>query len=179
MAFRLKQKHSENLDKAGRPVDGQALIDAQSLLHAFLAALIVILLLNMFWAYSAHFLNRVFPWFVLVQAAFVGLAVRRWGRGFDWRFPALAAVMAFLGSYTGNFLLAADTTAGEFGTNPIFVITRMSEYTLKVFFEEVVTPVDHIYALYAAGISAYFASRQLTRGQEFAVRTAGKKDNNE
>jgi hypothetical protein len=79
--------------------------------------------------------------------------------------------MAWLGAYTGNFMLAADTAADEFGTGALHIITRMSEWTLGLYFDEVVNSADHVYALYAAGIAAFLARRRLTRSEEYAFRT--------
>ena len=172
--FRLNQKHSKNLGKSTSPADGQSIMSAQSLSAAFLAALAAVLLLNVMWMVSASALDRVLPWFVIVQGALVGLAVRRWGQGMDWRFPLIAVVAAWLGAYSGNLLLAADTAADEFGTGPLHILSNMSEWTLGLYFDEVVSPVDHIYAFCAAAIAAFLAKRRLTRSQEYAIRTLNR-----
>lgn len=169
--FRLNQKHSKNLYQPRQQVDGKAVVAAQSLLAAGLAALGAVVILNSVWMMSAELLGRVFPWFVIIQSILIGLAVRRFGRGLDWRFPVVAAIAAAIGAYSGNFLLAADVSADEFGTDPLHIVTHMSEWTLGVYFEEVVSPIDHIYAIYSAAIAAFLARRRLTRAQVYAVRT--------
>jgi hypothetical protein len=169
--FRLNQKHSKNLGKAASEADGASILAAQSLPAAVLAAVMVVILMNLLWMMSASLLNRVFPWYAIIQAIPVGYAVRRAGQGLDWRFPLLAALMAWVGSYTGNFILAADTAADEFGTGALHIISSMSEWTLGLYFDEVVSSADHVYALYAAGIAAFLARRRLTRSQEYAFRT--------
>lgn len=169
--FRLNQKHSKNLYQPPSDVDGDAIIAAQSLLMAGMAALGVVMLSNSAWMMSAALLGRVFPWFVIIQGMLIGVVVQRFGRGLDWRFPLLAAIAAILGAYSGNFLLAADVSADELGTGPLHIVTNMSEWTLGIYFKEVVSPIDHIYAVYSAAIAAFFAKRRLTRSQEFAVRT--------
>lgn len=172
--FRLNQKHSKNLGKAASKADGASLLSAQSFPAAILAALMVVVLMNLLWMISAALLNRVFPWYAVIQAIPVGYAVRFAGQGLHWRFPLLAAVMAWLGAYTGNFMLAADTAADEFGTGALHIITSMSEWTLGLYFDEVVNSADHVYALYAAGIAAFLARRRLTRTEEYAFRTHKK-----
>ncbi len=171
MMFRLNQKHSKNLGRTSSIIDGGALLSAQSLPAAILAAVMVVMLMNLIWMTSASLLNRVFPWYAIIQGIPVGYAVRLAGQGLDWRFPALAAVMAWVGAYTGNFMLAADTAADELGTSALNVISSMSEWTLGLYFEEVVNSVDHVYALSAAGIAAFLAQRRLGRSEEYALRT--------
>lgn len=172
--FRLHQRHSKTIGKPLHHVDGYALKSSQSVRAAIIAAIATVLLLNVLWMISASLLNRVFPWFVIVQGIFLGLAVRRWGRGFDWRFPVIAVVAAIIGAYGGNLLLAADTAADEFGTNPLHILMNMSERTMGIYFEEVVSAIDHVYAFCAAAIAAFLAQRRLTRAQEYAIRTIGR-----
>ena len=136
--------------------------------------MLVVILMNLLWMMSASLLNRVFPWYAILQAIPVGYAVRLAGKGLDWRYPLLAALMAWAGAYTGNFMLAADTAADEFGTGALNIIRNMSEWTLGLYFDEVVTSVDHVYALYAACIAAFLAKRRLTRSEEYAFRTHEK-----
>jgi len=169
--FRLNQKHSKTLGKPASIADGGSLLSAQSLPAAILAAVMAIILMNLIWMMSASLLNRVFPWFAIIQGIPVGYSVRLAGRGLDWRFPLSAAVLAWAGAYTGNFMLAADTAADEFGTSTLLIITSMSEWTLGLYFDEVVNSVDHVYALSAAAIAAFLAKRRLTRSEEYAYRT--------
>lgn len=171
MMFRLNQKHSKNLGRTSSIIDGGALLSAQSLPAAILAAVMVVMLMNLIWMTSASLLNRVFPWYAIIQGIPVGYAVRLAGQGLDWRFPVLAAVLAWVGAYTGNFMLAADTAADELGTSALHIISSMSEWTLGLYFEEVVNSVDHVYALSAAGIAAFLAQRRLGRSEEYALRT--------
>lgn len=169
--FRLNQKHSRHIVAPAQQVDGQVLIAAQSLRGAIYAALATVIVLNIAWMVSASMLNRVLPWFVIIQGVLVGQMVRRWGRGLDWRFPVIALVVAALGAYSGNLLLAADTAADEFATGPLQILTSMSEWTMGVYFDEVVNPIDHIYAFCAAALAAFLAKHRLTRAEEYAYRT--------
>jgi hypothetical protein len=105
-----------------------------------------------------------------LQGVAIGLAVRRWGRGFDWRFPTLAASCSLLAAYVGNFMIAAHTSAGELGTSTANVVFNITGWTLDVFFAELITPADHIFALYGAVLAAYFAGRKVTRREAYALR---------
>ena len=89
---------------------------------------------------------------------------------FDWRFPALAAGLAILGSLLGNVVISAAYTAGELDTSTLTILSRVTQMTWPVFFEEVLTGADYVFALIAAVIAAYYANRRLTRRQYFALR---------
>ena len=54
--------------------------------------------------------GRVFPWFSILIGGFVGLGVQRFGRGLDWRFPVIAAVLAWVGAYVGNLMIGIVET---------------------------------------------------------------------
>ena len=114
--------------------------------------------------------GRVFPWLTLVQALLVGIAVRHAGRGLDWRFPLIAASIAIAGALIGNVVVAAAFTAAEYGTGTLTVLRAATSLTWPVFFDEVMTAADAVYAL-AGGVSAaYYANRRLSRTQYLALR---------
>jgi hypothetical protein len=115
-------------------------------------------------------LEKVFPWMTVVQGLIVGLVVRRAGRGLDWRFPVVAAAAAVVGALAGNVVVAAAFTAAEFDTGILTVLRAATSFTWPVFFDEVITPADAVYALAAAGVAAFYANRRLTRDQYAAYR---------
>jgi len=178
--FRLNQKHSNKLyyDNRLAPPDGRLILSMQSPGAAIVSAITAMVLFNSCWMLFTSALNRVFPWLVIVQGALIGLAVRRYGQGLDWRFPVIAVTVAGLGAYAGNLLLAADTAADEFGIGPMQVLLNMSDRTLGLYWDEVVTPVDHLYAFCAAAVAAFLAKRRLTRAEEFAFRTRSEDPGN-
>ena len=113
----------------------------------------------------------MFPWLTLVQALLVGLVVRRAGRGIDWRFPTVAAIIATAGALIGNIVVAAAFTAGEFDTGTLTILGSVTTMTWPVFFDEVMTGADLFYAIAGAGIAAFYANRRLTRAEYAAFRT--------
>lgn len=168
--MRLNQKHSQYLYEERRELDAGQVIATQSLPRAMAAAAVVVILVTLFSILLASLFARVFPWMVLVQGALVGLSIRRWGHGFDWRFAALGAAVAFLGAYVGNFLIAASIAGDELQISTLSVILNMSEYTVGTYFAEDVNPADHIFAAFAAAFGAFFARRQLSRDEYRAIR---------
>lgn len=119
--------------------------------------------------------GRVFPWFSIIQGAFVGLAVRRFGRGLDWRFPLVAAVAAWGGAFAGNFLIAIPTTAEELGVSALDVLRGLTWWSVELFFAELITVVDYIYAFCAVAVAMFFSKRRLNRYEHFALRTDREK----
>lgn len=168
--LRLPKRHSREGAARPDPEVGIRLVRAQSLRGAIMAALIVILAFSVLWAMLSTALDRVFPWLTVVQGLVIGLAIRRAGRGLDWRFPVVAAVAAVAGALVGNVVVAAAFTATELETSTLTVLTAASDFTWPVFFDEVMTAADVIYALAAAGVAAYFANRRLSRDQYASYR---------
>ena len=142
-----------------------------------MVALIAIVAFSVLWVTLSTATDRVFPWMTVVQGLVIGLAVRWAGRGLDWRFPVIAAVAAAAGALAGNVIVAAAFTAAEFGASTLTVLSAASDFTWPVFFDEVMTAADAIYALAAAGVAAYFANRRLSRDQYASYRAWQAEDN--
>ena len=78
--------------------------------------------------------------------------------------------MAFVGSVVGNIVLAASTTAAEYGTGTLDILQAVTSMTWPVFFEEVWNVADGFFAVVAAAFAAFLAPRRLTRTERFALR---------
>ena len=169
--LRLPKRHSRESAAALDPGAGARLVRQQSVRGAILAGLIVVIVFSVAWALLSVAIGRVFPWMTLVQALLVGLAVRRAGRGIDWRFPAIAAAVTMAGALAGNVVVAAAFTAGEFDTGTLTILRSVTTMTWPVFFDEVMTGADLFYAIAGAGIAAFYANRRLTRAEYAAFRT--------
>lgn len=168
--LRLRRKHGSSAAERPEAHDGARIVAAQSVRNAVMAGLIVVIAFAVVWSLASVALDRVFPWMTLVLGLIVGFAVRRAGQGIDWRFPAIAAAFTFAGSIFGNAVVGAAFAARELGTTTLHVLGSASEFTWPMFFDEVITAADIIYAFAAAGIAAYFANRRLTRRQFQALR---------
>lgn len=168
--LRLRRKHGEGRPPDTTSEDGARLVRAQSLRNAIMAGLIVIILFCLAWVALTSLTNRVFPWLTVVLGGALGIAVQRAGRGIDWRFPVLAAGLTLVGAVFGNIVVAASTTAAEFGTGTMDILQAVTTMTWPVFFDEHWNVADGFFALVAAGFAAFFAPRRLTRAQRFALR---------
>ena len=169
--FRLRTKEPASADAPAPPPDPRTLIDAQSVIGATAAAVAVMILLCSVWVYVAVVSGRVLPWFSIIQGVFLGLAVRRFGRGLDWRFPLIAAVSALIGAFLGNLLVAVPTTSSTLGASATEVVFGLTWWSFETFFAEVITVVDYIYAFCAMAVAMFYSKRQLNRHEEFALRT--------
>ena len=168
--LRLPKRHSREGAARPDPEVGARLVRAQSPRGAIVAALLAIAAFTVIWVMLSTALGRLFPWMTVVQGLIIGLAVRRAGRGLDWRFPVIAAAAAVIGALVGNILVAAAFTAAEFDTGILTILRAATSFTWPVFFDEVMTPADAIYALAAAGVAAYYANRRLTRNEYASYR---------
>jgi len=168
--LRLRKKHGSGARRDISASDGHRLVLAQSLRNAFIAGVITIAVFCALWVALTTLTNRVFPWITVLLGAMLGLAMRRAGRGVDWRFPVLAAVMSVLGALLGNIVVAASYTAETFDTGTLQILRAVTSMTWPVFFDEVLTAADGFYAALAAGLAAFLANRHLTRSEYYALR---------
>lgn len=150
--------------------DGRRIIEQQSFRGALLAGLVVIVVFSILWAMLSTLTNRIFPWMTIILGILIGLAIRRAGRGIDWRFPTLAAALAVAGSLASNVIVSAAFTARALETTTLAVLRAVTSMTWPVFFSEVMTAADAIYALASAGVAAFYANRRLGRAEYLAVR---------
>lgn len=177
--LRLRKKHAPGIHPRPDVSDGARLAALQSVRNAIVAAIIATILSALALTLVSTMLGRVLPWATMLLGLAVGFAVQRGGRGIDWRFPVLAAVIAFLGSIGSNIVVGANAAAGELGTNTFTVLRNVTIHTWPVFFDEVMTAADFIYAFFSAGIAAFFANRRLTRRQYHAFRLWQEHQDNE
>ena len=168
--LRLRKKHLPKVSEEPTLEDGRRVLAAQSVRNAVVASLITIILFSIVWAMLSTRIGSIYPWMTLILGILIGLAVRRAGLGLDWRFPVIAAGFAALGSLVGNVVVAAAFTAPQLGTSTLTVLRNLTALTWPVFFDEVMTPADLVFVLFAAGLAAFYANRRLTRAQYLAVR---------
>lgn len=131
----------------------------------------VVCLFGWAWAMLSVGTGRVLPWLTIIMGMLVGLAVRRYGRGLDWRFPVISALIAWIGAYAANLMIGIVETGRYIDAPALRVFAGLSKDTMENFFANTVSPVDHIYALCAAGVAAFFAKRRLKRREVHAIRT--------
>ncbi|MDJ0939746.1 MAG: hypothetical protein QNJ00_08265 [Woeseiaceae bacterium] len=175
--LRLRKKHAPGGHAPPDAADGERLVRAQSLRQAVMAGLIAVVVFSTLWLLVSDLFNRVLPWLSLLLGILVGMAVRRAGQGFDGRFPLLAGGLTIVGALIGNVIIAAATTANEFDTGIFTILRNVTSYTWPVFFEEVMTSADIVYAFMGAGLAAFFSTRRLTRREYQAVRIYKAQDN--
>jgi len=170
-------KQPDNLLRLGRrydpsrvpEVDVPAMLREQSLRGAVLGGILASLILSALWVYGGLMFDRFFPWFSVVQGFFVGRAVRHFGSGLDWRFPALAAAIAVVAAFVGSFVCALSLTAREFDTPALSLVGEISWYTVGTFASREFGIVGSIYAGMAAAVAATFAARKLNRYEAVAL----------
>lgn len=169
--FRLKQKHAQKRSERLPPADGRRLLAEQSVLRGLLGTVGVALLLSWGWALFAMTTGRVFPWFSILMGALIGMAMQRFGRGLDWRFPVMAVVIAGIAAYFGNLMIGVLETGRYIEADSLRVLGGLSADTMRNFFRNTIGPIDHIYAFSACGVAAFFANRRLKRHEVLGLRT--------
>jgi hypothetical protein len=168
--LRLRKKHLPKNKRESTPEEGRRLLEAQSVRNAITASLITVIVFSILWSMISTLIGSIYPWMAMIMGILVGIAVRRAGFGLDWRFPLIAAVFAMIGALVGNIVVAAAFTAPQLGTDTFTVLRSLTALTWPVFFDEVMTPADLVFALFAAGLAAFFATRRLSREQYMSIR---------
>ena len=168
--LRLRKEHGEGNRPETTAADGARLVREQSLRNAIVAGFAIVAIFCLAWILISSMTGRVFAWMTVVLGYLLGIAIRHAGRGVDWRFPALAAAFAVVGSVLSNVVLAASTTAAEFGTGTLDILRAVTTMTWPVFFDEVWNIGDSVYALLSAGLAAFLSPRKLSRNEFFALR---------
>jgi len=175
--LRLRKKHSPKQRHTGPAPDAALILAQQSVLRAIVGGIATVLVLGWVWSTATVETGRVFPWFSVVIGAAVGFVIQRYGRGLDWRFPVIAASIAWTGAYVGNLMIGIVETGRYIEADSFSVFAGLSRYTMANFFENTINPIDHIYAFCAAGVAAYLANRRLNRYEVLAVRTMQREQN--
>lgn len=175
--LRLKKKHSPKQQDTGPPPDAALILAQQSVGRAILGGVAVVLVFGWFWASFSVETGRVFPWFTILMGALVGFAVQQYGRGLDWRFAVIAALIAWSGSYVANLMIGIVETGRYIEADSLSVFAGLSRDTMENFFANTVNPIDHIYAFCAAGVAAFLGNRRLKRREVHAVRMFKKEKN--
>ena len=150
--------------------DGRRIVGQQSFRDALVAGLIIVIVFSVLWAMLSTLTNRIFPWMTIILGILVGLVIRRAGRGIDWRFPTLAAVIAVAGSLASNIVVTAAFTARALETTTLAILRAVTTMTWPVFFSEFLNAADFVYEFVAAGVAAFYANRRLNRAEFLAVK---------
>ena len=82
----------------------------------------------------------------------------------------MAAGLTLVGAVAGNVVVAAAFTADELGTSTFTILRAVTSMTWPVFFNEVVSAADIVYALFGAATAAFYANRRLLRSEYSALR---------
>jgi hypothetical protein len=163
--FRLKQKHSQQVHARYARVSAEKLIAEQSARAAATGAAITIMVCNILWVYTASASGKFFPWIAIIQGAAVGFAVRKAGRGLDWRFPLIAGLAAWGGAFSGNLLIAVAFTGPQNAA-----LDDGWWQIIGSFYSNTVTVIDVIYAFCAVAVAVFYSKRRLNRHEVFALR---------
>ena len=174
--FRLPQKHSRKQPDTGPRPDATLILAQQSVGRAIAGGIVIVMVFGWIWTTISMETGRVLPWFSILMGMIVGLAVQRAGRGLDWRFPVIAAILAWSGAYAGNLMIGIVETGRYIEARPFSVLAGLSRDTMENFFALTVSPIDHIYAFCAAGVASFLAKRRLNRREVLAIRTLNREN---
>lgn len=168
--LRLRKKHGDGRQREATAEDGQRLVQRQSERAAVMAGLVVIIVFSVLWVMVTNLFGTVYPWATVILGYLVGHAVRRAGKGVDWWFALIGAVLTLLGSVFSNIVLAASTSAAQTGSTTLAVLQDASFETWLFFFLVDWNIADTAFAVFAAAVAAFYSMRRLNRDEYYALR---------
>ena len=168
--LRLRKKHGDGSQREVTAEDGQRIVARQSERAAIMAGLIVIIVFSTLWPMVTDLFGTVYPWATVILGYLIGHAVRRAGKGVDWWFALIGAVLSVIGSVFANVVLRASISAEQDGTTTLNVLRDASFETWLFFFRVDWNIADTAFAVFAAAVAAFYSMRRLDRDEYFAVR---------
>lgn len=169
--LRERTRHDSETGDAVEPPEPRVLIASQSVAGAVAGGVAAIVAMCALWTALTVLTGRVFPWFTMLVGVAIGLAVRRFGRGFDARFPVIAVLLTCAGALIGNLVIALPETMRQLDAGAWEIVKGLTWRSFELFFDEVISGADYIYLGFASAIAAFYSRRTLGRHEEYALRT--------
>ena len=176
--LRLRKKHGDGTRPQVTAADGGRLVARQSERAAIMAGLIIIVVFSALWVMVAELFGTVQPWATIILGYLIGHGVRRAGKGVDWWFALIAALLSVLGSVTSSIILAASVSADESGGSTMGVLQDTSVETWLFFFAVDWNVADTAFAVFAAAVAAFYSMRRLSRDEYYALQLWRKEQSN-
>lgn len=148
----------------------EALLARQDFRRGTVMTTIMAILTVAAWVQVSLLFDKYFPWFSVLQGGVIGLAMQRFGRGIDRRFPLVAAILTAIAAVLGAFTVALFLTGREFAMPAWQLINEISVHTVGTFLQRDFGTIGVIYMLFACSLAAFYANRRLRRNEAIAVR---------
>jgi hypothetical protein len=116
------------------------------------------------WTGTMLLLSYKLDWMALGVGLMIGFSVRLLGKGVEWKFGIIGAILAFFGSISGNLLTACIIFSHGKSISLFSVILQLTPKTELYFLKAVIGPFDVIFCIGAILIGYYFAFKPL-KGQ--------------
>ncbi|MEL7187364.1 MAG: hypothetical protein AAFN50_13180 [Pseudomonadota bacterium] len=168
--LRLRRRHGDGSQRTVTADDGRRLVQRQSERAAIMAGLIVIIVFCLLWVMVTDLFDTVYPWATVILGYLVGHAVSRAGKGVDWWFALIAALLTLFGSVLANVVVAASVSADELSSTTLAVLQDVSTTTWPIFFGVIWNIGDTAFAVFAAALAAFYSMRRLDRDEYYALR---------
>jgi hypothetical protein len=79
--------------------------------------------------------------------------------------------LACAGALLGNLVIALPETMRQLDAGAWQVVQGLTWRSFELFFDEVITVVDYIYAGFSSALAAFYSLRRLDRHEAFVLRT--------
>ena len=148
----------------------EALIAEQNFAAAIGAGVVAALAGALAWGVAAVIVGAVPSWFAIGLGALVGYGMQLFGKGLTAKYSIAAAFIAIFGCLAG-YVAAAIIYESKGSADTIGeIIGKLHLADIVGFFVRELGFLDVLFLVLAAATAWYFAQRDLTRDQRFAVR---------
>ena len=140
----------------------EVLRQEQNLLVGTMAGFMAAVVSAAVWAAATVAAEYVLGWMAVVVGIATGLAVRLAGKGIDWIFGAVGAVMALLGCVLGNVFTIAWYVSVDTGTPIVDVLSQMDAPIVIELIMESFQVTDLLFYALAVYFGYRYAIRELS-----------------
>ncbi len=148
----------------------ERLIAEQNFSAGVAAALFAMLAGALGWGLATVAIGAVPAWFAIALGALVGYGMQLFGRGLTTKYSVVAAVLAIVGCLAGTLVAAIIYQSNRSIEQIRDTLSTLSFTDLIDFYSRTLEIIDVFFWLLAAVAAWYFAQRDLTEEQDFAMR---------
>ena len=153
----------------------ESLIAEQNFAAGIAAAVVGALAGALAWGVAAAIIGQVPSWFAIGLGALAGYGMQLFGKGLSAKYSIAAAFIAMIGCLAGYVAAAIIYEAKGSAESIGNILAKLHFADIIGFFARELGLLDVFFLILAAVTAWYFAQRDLTRDQLFAVRKVAER----
>ncbi len=148
----------------------ESLIAEQNFSGGVVAAVIAMFAGALGWGVATVVVGAVPAWFAIALGALVGYGMQLFGRGLTTKYSVVAAVLAVIGCLAGTLVAAIIYRSNRSIEQIREIVSTLRFEDLLDFYASTLEIIDVLFWFLAAAAAWYFAQRDLSQEEDFAMR---------